>query len=140
MAPTIPARFVEPALREERRSRRRELRGQFAVLETRARRHAELRSLPESLAAVDELIAVLARAGPVFAQFGRYLGTRPDAIRPEHCLHLCETGTVRSMPPEELRPWFRQRYGEVLPPWAQNLSEDLARSDHLVHVYRWRQT
>ncbi len=112
---------------------------EFGALEARVRRRAEIRSLAESLAAVDELVGVLARAGPVFAHLGRYLGTRPDALRPEHCLRLGQTGTIRSIPPEELRPLFRQHFPDALPPWACDLREDFARSDHLLHVYTWNE-
>ncbi len=135
--PTMPPGVAEPRPREQRPTRRQALTAEFAVIEARVRRRAEIRSLAESLAAVDDLVAVLARSGPVFAHLGRYLGTRPDALRPEHCLRLAQTGSIRSVPPQELLPLFRQHFPDALPPWACNLREDLARSDHLLHVYIW---
>jgi predicted unusual protein kinase regulating ubiquinone biosynthesis (AarF/ABC1/UbiB family) len=108
------------------------------VLEAGERRRQRVVSLTDSLGYLDDLIAVLSRLGPVFSHLGRYLGSRPDSFRPEHCLHLRQTGSVSMLSAEALQPYFADFFPEAMPPWILNLREDAGRSDHLIHVYRWR--
>jgi len=88
-------------------------------------------------AAVDRFRSLLAASGPVFAQLGRYLGTRPDCLPPEHCLLLRETGALRLPEVAEIAPFFEALYPDVLAPWIRHLSGDASLSDYVIHVYRW---
>jgi len=114
-----------------------QIRQAFGALEMGMRQRLGIASLQDSLSDLDEFTALLSRLGPVFSQLGRYLGTRPDCIRPEHCLRLGETGLVALLSADELRPHFGHLFQDPIPPWILNLREEESRSDHLIHVYRW---
>jgi predicted unusual protein kinase regulating ubiquinone biosynthesis (AarF/ABC1/UbiB family) len=119
------------------RLRKQEVREAFAALDARKRPGLSASSFADSLGDLDDLIAVLSQLGPVFSQLGRYLGSRPDCIRLEHCLRLRRTGGVTMLSPEALQPYFSDFFPASMPPWLLNLREDPRRSDHLIHVYRW---
>jgi len=126
-----------PGRKKDSRADERKIRAAFGLLGTGMRRPLGTASLQDSLSDLDEFIAVLSRLGPVFCHFGRYLGTRPDCIRPEHCLRLLETGLIAPLPAEELRAHLGHRVQDPVPPWILNWRADESRSDHLIHVYRW---
>ena len=119
------------------RTAERKVRAAFGSLKTGMRRPLGTASLQDSLSDLDEFIAVLSRLGPVFSHLGRYLGTRPDCIRPEHCVRLRETGLIALLPFEELRAHLDHLFQDPVPPWILNWRANENRSDHLIHVYRW---
>jgi len=82
-------------------------------------------------------IATLAELGPVFSQFGRYLGTRYDLFRPELCQAFLETGTVSLPDAEDLALAHIQEFPEATSSWLSKLRPEAKRSDHLTHYYRW---
>ena len=82
-------------------------------------------------------IAALADLGPVFSQFGRYLGTRYDLFRPELCQAFLETGTVSLPNAEDLVLAHARDFPEATSNWLSKLRPEANRSDHLTHYYRW---
>lgn len=82
-------------------------------------------------------IATLAELGPVFSQFGRYLGTRYDLFRSELCRTFCETGTVTLPTAEQLAQAHIGEFPDATSGWLSKLRPEEERSDHLTHFYRW---
>lgn len=133
MNPSNPAPVAESV-----RDRRREIRNSLEPVLSIKHAREGIRSSADLLSAVNEFASALSGLGPVFSHLARYLGSRPDCFQPEHCLTLGETGTPRLLSAAELRPYFADCFDETIPPWIDNLCEDPGRSDHLIHVYRWR--
>ena len=82
-------------------------------------------------------IEALAELGPVFSQFGRYLGTRYDLFRPELCEAFLGTGNVSLLEAEDLALAHVQEFPEATSTWLSKLRAEPTRSDHLTHYYRW---
>ena len=82
-------------------------------------------------------IATLVELGPVFSQFGRYLGTRYDLFRPELCQAFLETGTASLPDADDLVLAHIQEFPDVTSSWLSKLRPEATRSDHLTHYYRW---
>jgi predicted unusual protein kinase regulating ubiquinone biosynthesis (AarF/ABC1/UbiB family) len=112
------------------------------VREAVIRLDTELLSLQSGVLGTSEkqlarFIATLAELGPVFSQFGRYLGTRYDLFRPELCQAFLEAGTVSLPDAEDLALAHIQEFPAATSNWLSKLRPEAERSDHLIHYYRW---
>jgi len=79
----------------------------------------------------------LSELGPVFAHFGRYLGTRHDLLHPEVCEALLQTGTIAVSANQRLAETHQLRHPDSNAASLTNLRPDKDRCDHLTHYYRW---
>ncbi len=115
-------------------SRKTEIRQRLSELGTGADETGD-RNRFDVISAVGKFAEFLADSGHVFAQFGRYLGTRIDCFPPAHCQILCRTGRIDPLTGSRL---IERMSPEAAPrPWMTRLTPDREASDHLIHVYNW---